>query len=389
MRFITRAITKDREFKQAMLTLGEQYAANVPLPISASGLSDGAKEAFLCEALFAASEFSGAPRLVFVKDEGEGRALAAFLAGEGIPAAYFPTRDFVFLNITASHDTERERLSVLCRLLRGESFTVITTPHAALERTLPPCVLSENSVSLRVGDEISPEALAERLVRMGFARTELVEGVGQFARRGGIFDLFVAGEEMPVRLEFFGDEIDRMEYFDPISQRVRAPADALSLFPARESLWDKEKRASMLAEHRALLAHSEGESYADLALELAVLEGDGDIPFADRYTALLYPELTTLLSYFEKRTAIFALDDALTGDITQAKQTALAEEVTVLISRGMLSPRYRDLFASFAELTNFLSLHIPLYLTGFGNSYHGRLAGLSAKKRFFVRTFRP
>ena len=376
MRFITRAITKDREFKQAMLSLGEQYRANVPLPISASGLSDGAKEAFLCEALRAAETFSGAPRLVLAKDENEGRALTAFLAEEGVSAAYFPPRDFVLLNITSSHDTERERLSVLCRLLRGESFTVVTTPYAALARTLPKEILAENAISLCVGDEISPEVLAEKLVRMGFARTELVEGVGQFARRGGIFDLFVAGEASPMRLEFFGDEIDRMEYFDPISQRVSAPAEALSLFPARESLWDKEKRAEIEKAHRELLARATGESLSELSLEIAVLEGEGDIPFADRYTALLYPEFATLLSYFSERTSVFVMDDALTGDLTDTKLGVLAEDVTALISRGLLAPRYREIWASPADLTNFLTHHIPLYLTGFGNSYNGRLAGL-------------
>ena len=99
MRFITRAIACDREFKQAMLTFGEQYAARVPLPISAGGLSDGAMEAFLAEALKVASEKSSRPRLILVRDEAEGRALASLLLEAGEEAYYFPARDFVFLNI--------------------------------------------------------------------------------------------------------------------------------------------------------------------------------------------------------------------------------------------------------------------------------------------------
>ena len=288
MRFITRAITQDREFKQAMLTLGEQYAARVPLPINVSGLSDGAQEAFLVEAIRFASERSPRPRLLFAKDETEGRALTSFLVSEGEAAYYFPSRDFVFLNITASHDTERERLSVLCRLLAGENVTVVTTPYAALQRTVPKTVLAENSLSLGLGDEISPTVLAERLLRMGFTPVSLVDGVGQFAHRGGIFDLFVAGESYPIRLEFFGDEIDRLAYFDPISQRVIESASRVSLTPARETLWDAEGRAQMLSAHKTLLSRATGETLAALTSELAFLEGEGDIPFADRYTALLY-----------------------------------------------------------------------------------------------------
>ena len=168
MRLATHAITQDREFKQAMLVLAEQYKTAKPLPLSASGLSDGALEAFLAEALKEANALSDVSRLVFVKDESEGRSLAAFLSSEGENACYFPARDFVFLNITASHDTERERLSVLCRLLFGEKMTVVTTPFAALLRTIPPETLREYSLSLAVGDEISPARLAETLLRMGF-----------------------------------------------------------------------------------------------------------------------------------------------------------------------------------------------------------------------------
>jgi transcription-repair coupling factor (superfamily II helicase) len=284
MRFITRAITYDREFKQAMLTLDEQYAARVPLPISASGLSDGALEAFLTEALKTARTVSPFPRLILVKDESEGRALAALLSSEGEEACYFPARDFVFLNITASHDTERERLSVLCRLLSGESVTVVTTPFAALQRTLPPSVLTENSLTLRVGDEISPACLADRLLRMGFTPVALVESVGQFAHRGGIFDLYAAGESAPVRLEFFGDEIDRLAYFDPISQRVTEAAPTVSLVPARESLWDGEKRRELIAAHTKLLSRATGETYATLARELALHIGN---PFANSLLHIL------------------------------------------------------------------------------------------------------
>ena len=377
MRFITRAITHDREFKQAMLTLGEQYTARVPLPLSASGLSDGALEAFLTEAVRTAHATSLRPRLVLVREEREGRALASLLSEEGEEAYYYPSRDFVFSNITASHDTERERLSVLCRLLTGASITVVTTPYAALQRTLPPASLARRALSLRVGDEISPSLLAEQLVRMGFAPVSLVEGVGQFAHRGGIFDLYAAGESAPVRLEFFGDEIDRLAYFDPISQRVTASADAVSLVPARESLWDGETRAAMTAAHKALLSRATGETRAHLAAELSLLEGDGDIPFADRYFALLYPEMTTLLSFFEgERTAVFVLGDSLSSEATGTRLAQLCEEGTAVVSDGFLDKKYNAFCATEGDLALFLTKHIPVYLTGFGNSYSGKLSGL-------------
>ena len=377
MRRITSAITADREFKQAMLVLKDQLHASVPLPLSASGLSDGALEAFLTEALYELRTLSGDPRLVFVKDESEGRSVAAFLTAMGEEAYYFPTRDFVFMNITSSHDTERERLSVLCRLLSGGHVTVVTTPFAALARTVPPEDLKERSVSLCVGDELPPATLSDRLVRMGFVPTPLVEGAGQFARRGGILDVYAPGAEAPVRMEFFGDEVDRLEYFDPISQRVTAPCERLVLSPARESLWDEDTREQMVRAHRALIKSADAEAFSLLQSELAMLEGDGDIPFADRYTALLYPTAATLLSYFEgRRPVVFYLGEGGAREALDARLSTLSEEVSSLISRGLLDKRYARVTASAEELTEFLSHAVPVYVSSFGSSYHGPLGGI-------------
>ncbi len=377
MKLITRTITADREFLGVCRALDEQLSAEKPLPISVSGLSDGASDAFLTELLRYAAEKYPTPRLLFVTDEGAAARTASFLSAEGLNALYYPAKDFVFLNIVSSHDTERERLSVLCRLLAGESVTVVTTPYAALQRTIPPAKLGENALSLRVGDEISPAQLAERLVRMGFTPVSLVEGVGQFAHRGGIFDLYAAGEDAPVRLEFFGDEVDRLAYFDPISQRVTQTAPEISLVPARESLWDESSRQAMCVAHKALLSRATGEAKALLSSELALLEGDGDVPFADRYFALLYPEMATLLSYFEgERTAVFVVGDSLSSEATGTLLSALSEEATSVVADGLLDKKYNAFCLTQGDLSLFLTKHIPVYATGFGNSYSGKLAGL-------------
>ena len=159
MKLITRTITADREFLGVCRALDEQLSAEKPLPLSVSGLSDGASDAFLTELLRYASEKHPSPRLLFVSDEGAAVRTASLLAAEGLNALHYPARDFVFLNIASSHDTERERLSVLCRVLAEEDLTVVTTPYAALQRTLPPETLSSRALSLSVGDEVSPHFL--------------------------------------------------------------------------------------------------------------------------------------------------------------------------------------------------------------------------------------
>ena len=186
MRLVSSAILADREFYQAKLVLDAQLSAPKPLPLSVNGLSDGARDAFLAELLHYVGEERKAPTLLLAEDESEARTLASRLAAEGIRALYYPARDFVLLNISASHDVERERLGVLSALLSGECAAVVTTPYAALQYTMPTAVLRALSLSLSASTEISPDELSARLVSMGYARVDTVESVGQFARRGGI-----------------------------------------------------------------------------------------------------------------------------------------------------------------------------------------------------------
>ncbi len=378
MKLITRTITTDREFLGVCKTLDEQMRASKPLPISVNGLSDGASDAFLTELTRYAGEHHPAPRLLFATEEKEAARLAALLAAEGLPALYFPARDYVFLNIAASHDTERERLSVLCRVLSGESVTVVTTPYAALQRTVPPACLSGHSLSLTVGDEASPLALCDRLTAMGFARTEAVEGVGQFARRGDILDVFPPDAPLPVRVEFFGDEVDRMSYFDPITQRSEEGCPRLSLFPAKEALVSPEAREEMRRAHDALAKRAkEAETVAALTMERAALASENDLFFADRYLALLYPELASLLSYFDPvKTVSLVLSDSGMRESTETRQSFLAEEAVSLVEKGLLASKYNEFFASYGTFSSFLSTSPAVYVSSFGNSVGGKLSGL-------------
>ena len=89
-------------------------------------------------------------------------------------------------------------------------------------------------MELSVGDEADVSELAEALVRLGYCRAETVEGVGQFAFRGGIFDVFPPSLSRPVRIEFFGDEIDAIGAFDITTQRRTENLRRVRVTPALE-----------------------------------------------------------------------------------------------------------------------------------------------------------
>ena len=111
---------------------------------------------------------------------------------------------------------------------------MVTTCDAVCRRTPPPEELRGGCRTLHEGEEVDAGQLLALLQGCGYERTELIEGPGQFALRGGIVDVYPPDSEAPLRLELFGDEIDTISYFDPVSQRRTSRAGELSLTPARE-----------------------------------------------------------------------------------------------------------------------------------------------------------
>jgi transcription-repair coupling factor (superfamily II helicase) len=149
--------------------------------------------------------------------------------GDGATAALYPPREG-FGEVEPHAEVAGERVETLERLGRGGVRILLTTPRALLERTPLPRRLAEARLELRPGESHRPEALAAHLDGVGFDRVPMVEDVGQYAVRGGIFDIYGYGMADPVRLEFWGDEIAELRHFDLVSQRsTRAAAVALVL----------------------------------------------------------------------------------------------------------------------------------------------------------------
>jgi len=130
-----------------------------------------------------------------------------------------------------------DRLGALRALVEETPYIIITTPQAALERTLPRETLQDAFITLRSGDTIDVEKVARQLVNLGYEPAEPVRTHGQFSRRGGILDVYATGHDFPYRIELFGDDIESIRHFDPNSQRSINPVPELVLAPSRETLY--------------------------------------------------------------------------------------------------------------------------------------------------------
>ena len=144
----------------------------------------------------------------------------------------------IFDGIAPPKNTVTDRMRCLKRLLQRERSIVVTTSQAMLYKLPPRQHFADACRILNLGDEIDPDDVAAILIRGGYQSVELVEIKGEFARRGDILDVYPITTDTPVRIEFFGDEIDTIRTFDPISQRSTESIQSVTLTPLREVLSD-------------------------------------------------------------------------------------------------------------------------------------------------------
>ncbi len=157
-----------------------------------------------------------------------------FLLGEE-KVAYFPSLASPPYQFRApTGELIGRRLSTLSDLKNGGVRLVVASIEALIEPTLALDDFETSSLRFEIGDELDISKLAKKLVQMGFRRVPLVEEVGDFAQRGGLIDFFSPGFEAPVRVEFYGDEVETIRQFDVINQRTTERLKKVVLLPRRE-----------------------------------------------------------------------------------------------------------------------------------------------------------
>ncbi len=225
----------------------------------------------------------------------------------------------------ASGEGRSERISALCTLLDGEPCVVAASAAALMQVLAPKGAFVRSLISVSVGDTLEPRTLIERLVSAGYERVEMVEGRGQTAARGDLVDVFAPGEEYPVRIEFFGDEIDQMRSFDPVTQRSIEQVQSVQIRPALETPQPKELTQSALKR----IAGKQGLSDQEEAWSEGVASVGGDV-----LLPLLYQKTETLFDYISNN-AILVLDEALLVDeALRTEQMRFAETVQAMLERG-------------------------------------------------------
>ncbi|WP_418247112.1 transcription-repair coupling factor [Dysosmobacter sp.] len=309
---------------------------------------------------------AGRPMVFLCADEREARQLAGDLQSlTGETPVTLLAREWQFRpNAVSSREWERSRLAALHQMAAGNAPIVVATVDALLARTMPPHRLAELSVTLETGGRADLKELCDRLLQAGYSRCDQVEGVGQFALRGGILDVFSPLMEQPVRCEFFDDEIDSLGLFDPGTQRRTENVSAALLLPAAEVLPGLTPGGlTHLAEQIEKLAvkyakKENGEKIAQtLRGDAERFRNGAEVNGLDRYLGLIYPDAAGGADYLPPDAVVFLCEG---GRVEQRVKTVLLQlhqDTEALMEAGLMVGDAAEVCLSgealFAQLADF------------------------------------
>jgi len=224
-----------------------------------------------------------------------------FLSNE-IEIIYLPARQIQYYDIEAeSKDISNQRMYAIEKILSGKRNIVVTTIDSFLVKMFPNARYRGEEFQIRQGDITSINDVVLKLSKFGFERTENVEGKGQFAVRGGIIDLFCINNDLPYRIEFFGDEVDSIRTFDPITQRSIDTVKKIDMSQVSENYITKEKVEAVVTELENYVKNNElsKELEANILEDIEKIKTGSLDNLIDKYFNVLVKRPETLIDYLK------------------------------------------------------------------------------------------
>lgn len=270
------------------------------------------------------------------------RDLAVLLPKAGV--AFFPgMAPFVSGESSPGGMVLKDRLSTLVGLLERRVQVLVSTPLASREKLPHPTWFEKQKLVLKKGEEVPRDLLLETLAALGYRRKDLSGDPGEFSARGLVVDLWPDHLEQPLRLEFFGDELEKLSPFDADTQRRTGEAlDSLTLYPRFEGA---KGDANGLLKALQSRADRTTEPEEDLAFRTQRLAGQGYFPGEELFYPLLDQPKGQLAHWMPPCLRV-KLDDAWTEAIVAKEREGVEQALEVLRRGGVVCPDFDDRFAS-------------------------------------------
>ena len=322
----------------------------------------------------------------------------------------YPARDLLFYSSDIHGNLlTRQRMQVFKHLLEDEGGVVVTTVDGLMDHLLPLSMIKESCLNIMVGQTLDMEEIKHLLTGMGYERMGQVDGMGQFSVRGGILDVFPLTEEVPVRIELWGDEVDSIRSFDAESQRSIQQMDEVTIYPAAELILTKKDieegilclEADEKKQEKAFRDQKKPEEAQRIRRAVGELveslkEGF-DVQTLDAYIRYFCKDTVSFLDYMKEVGAKVTLVSSTTETGKQTSglalildepqrmkekaetvETEFRESMSHRLEQGYILPGQADLL--FSSKTVLAECHTPhsIFMTGLDQ----RLPGMTVKAKY-------
>ncbi|MDE6625551.1 MAG: transcription-repair coupling factor [Lachnospiraceae bacterium] len=282
---------------------------------------------------------------------------------------YYPAKDVLFYSADIhGHTILRQRMEVIKGVIENSISTVVVSIDALLNKVVPLEEIKKNIVTFQVGETLDLEVMKKCLVSLGYERNDWVDGVGQFAIRGGILDIFPMSSECPYRIELWGEDIDSIRSFDVESQRSIENMEKLSVYPAAEMILHQGRIDQGLAkiekEHKSyakkLKSEFKTEEYDRINREVEKLKEELEYFHSamgiDGYIGYFYEQLEGFLDYMPEDTMIFVDDPAHIQSRAEACQLEFRESMVSRLEGGYMLPGQADVLFDYREIAGRIAI---------------------------------
>lgn len=270
---------------------------NKTSPIAISGLTDMG----MIQISAAINEFGKKPICIVTYNEIQAKKLYEDIKYFTDKVVFFQKKEVVTYDYVAeSKDLPYERINALNEIKSKKNLIVITTIEALMQKIPTKKSLYQNELNFKIGDSYDIEEIKQKLVKLGYARCDLIEGKGQFSIRGGIVDVSL-NEKTGVRIEFWGDEVDSIRNFNIASQRSINTLEKLEIYPAHEYLLESsiEKICNKIKEE-----YKNTKNQEIVEEDIEQIKAGNYISKMDKYFDCFYEKQETLLEYLSSNYSI-------------------------------------------------------------------------------------
>jgi len=344
-------------------------------PVCVEGLTGSSRALFLANLCRAASS----PILVLTAGQNAGESLLGdmryFIRHEKFKFSprFFPSWELLpYEDLSPLREISGERLNILNRLSRGQCPLLVAPVEAVLQYIMPRKALETFLFTIQKGDDLDRETVETCLTDAGYSRTGLVEERGQFSLRGDILDIFVPAHDNPARIEFFGDEVESLRWFDIGSQISTREIKNLVVLPVREICLDRARRERGIAN---ILALGRTGEVNPRRLQECVerIRNLGNFGGIEKLAPFFYSEKETLFDYLPAETLIVLDEKEIINTQIEKHQDLILTEYGRVRERGDIAAEPDDLYLNSGRFADLLTRKKTLHLSSlklFENGNH-------------------